>query len=89
MPRCVAQPPFQPLPGRLIGRQADPKITLRLMSTTGPENSRVYVSLSKQRAYLINTTTDDYFPIKQMQMGRFTGERWEQFGPVFSGKVGS
>jgi branched-chain amino acid transport system substrate-binding protein len=38
---------------------------------------------------LINTTVDDYFPIKQMQMGRFTGERWEQFGPVFSGKVGS
>jgi branched-chain amino acid transport system substrate-binding protein len=37
----------------------------------------------------INTTLDDYFPIKQMQMGRFTGERWEQFGPVFSGKVGS
>ena len=37
----------------------------------------------------INTTVDDYFPIKQMQMGRFTGERWEQFGPVFSGKVGS
>ena len=32
---------------------------------------------------------DDYFPIKQMQMGRFTGERWEQFGPVYSGKVGS
>jgi len=37
----------------------------------------------------INTTVDDYFPIKQMQMGRFTGELWEQFGPVFSGKVGS
>jgi branched-chain amino acid transport system substrate-binding protein len=38
---------------------------------------------------MINTSTDDYFPIKQMQMSRFTGERWEQFGPVFSGKVGS
>jgi branched-chain amino acid transport system substrate-binding protein len=38
---------------------------------------------------MINTSADDYFPIKQMQMSRFTGERWEQFGPVFSGKVGS
>ena len=37
----------------------------------------------------INTSADDYFPIKQMQMSRFTGERWEQFGPVYSGKVGS
>jgi branched-chain amino acid transport system substrate-binding protein len=37
----------------------------------------------------VNTSADDYFPIKQMQMSRFTGERWEQFGPVFSGKVGS
>jgi branched-chain amino acid transport system substrate-binding protein len=37
----------------------------------------------------INTRADDYFPIKQMQMSRFTGERWEQFGPVFSGKTGS
>jgi lipoprotein-anchoring transpeptidase ErfK/SrfK len=53
------QPQPQKSPGELIGRQADPKITLRLMSTTGPENSRVYVSLSKQRAYLINTTTDE------------------------------
>jgi branched-chain amino acid transport system substrate-binding protein len=37
----------------------------------------------------INTSTDDYFPIKQMQMSRFTGEHWEQFGPVYSGKIGS
>ena len=37
----------------------------------------------------INTRADDYFPIKQMQMSRFTGERWEQFGPVFNGKEGS
>ena len=53
------QPQPQKSPADLIQRQADPKITLRLMSTTGPENSRVYVSLSKQRAYLINTTTDE------------------------------
>ena len=37
----------------------------------------------------INTSPDDYFPIKQMQMSRFTGERWQQFGPVFSSKTGS
>lgn len=37
----------------------------------------------------INTGADDYFPIKQMQMSRFTGQGWQQFGPVFNGKLGS
>ena len=26
--------------------------------------------------------------IKQMQMERFNGERWELFGPLMSGEVG-
>ena len=37
----------------------------------------------------INTSATDYFPIEQMRMMRFTGERWELFGPVLSGQVGS
>jgi len=37
----------------------------------------------------VNTSPDDYAPLKQMQMMRFTGERWELFGPVLKGKVGS
>jgi branched-chain amino acid transport system substrate-binding protein len=37
----------------------------------------------------INTGPNDYFPIEQMQMQRFNGERWELFGPVISGEVGS
>jgi branched-chain amino acid transport system substrate-binding protein len=37
----------------------------------------------------INTSATDYFPIEQMRMMRFTGERWELFGPVLSGEVGS
>lgn len=37
----------------------------------------------------INTSPDDYAPLKQMQMMRFTGERWELFGPVLKGKLGS
>jgi branched-chain amino acid transport system substrate-binding protein len=36
----------------------------------------------------INTSATDYFPIEQMQMQRFTGERWELFGPILSGEVG-
>jgi len=35
----------------------------------------------------INTTDKDYFPIKQMQMERFNGERWELFGPLMTGEV--
>ena len=37
----------------------------------------------------INTGPNDYFPIKQMRMGRFSGEHWELFGPVLSGEIGS
>jgi branched-chain amino acid transport system substrate-binding protein len=36
----------------------------------------------------INTGPNDYAPIKQMQMMRFTGEQWEPFGPVLTGDIG-
>ena len=37
----------------------------------------------------INTSPNDYVPIEQMQMQRFNGERWENFGPIMEGTVGS
>src|ERR1041384_4550759 len=37
----------------------------------------------------INTSATDFYPIEQMQMQKFTGERWELFGPVISGGEGS
>ena len=37
----------------------------------------------------INTSPTDFFPIEQMQMLRFNGERWEAFGPVITGEIGS
>lgn len=37
----------------------------------------------------INTGPHDYAPIKQLQMMRFTGERWELFGPVIDGTTSS
>ena len=33
----------------------------------------------------INTSATDFYPIKQMQMQKFTGERWELFGEIISG----
>jgi branched-chain amino acid transport system substrate-binding protein len=33
----------------------------------------------------INTSETDFYPIKQMQMQRFNGERWQSIGPVMSG----
>jgi branched-chain amino acid transport system substrate-binding protein len=36
----------------------------------------------------VNTSPNDYFPLKQMQMERFNGERYEPFGPVMSGEFG-
>ncbi len=35
----------------------------------------------------VNTGPNDYAPIKQLQMMRFTGERWELFGPIIRGDV--
>ena len=35
----------------------------------------------------INTSPTDFFPIKQMQMRRFNGERWEAFGPMITGAI--
>ncbi len=35
----------------------------------------------------IDTSPTDFFPIEQMQMERFTGERFERFGPILSGEV--
>ncbi len=32
----------------------------------------------------INTSPTDFAPVKQVQMGRFTGERWELFGELIS-----
>jgi branched-chain amino acid transport system substrate-binding protein len=37
----------------------------------------------------INTSPTDYAPIKQMQMEKFNGERWELFGPVLTGAAGA
>ena len=37
----------------------------------------------------INTSATDFYPIEQMQMQKFNGERWELFGPIISGGEGS
>jgi branched-chain amino acid transport system substrate-binding protein len=33
---------------------------------------------------VMNTSPTDYRPIKQLQMMRFNGERWEGFGPLIA-----
>ena len=35
-----------------------------------------------------NTSPTDFAPTKQVQMGRFDGERWQLFGPLLAGAVG-
>jgi branched-chain amino acid transport system substrate-binding protein len=35
----------------------------------------------------INTSPTDFAPIKQIQMGRFDGERWRLIGPLISGQA--
>jgi branched-chain amino acid transport system substrate-binding protein len=35
----------------------------------------------------INTGPTDFAPIKQIQMARFDGHRWQRFGPLISGQM--
>jgi branched-chain amino acid transport system substrate-binding protein len=37
---------------------------------------------------LINTSPTDFAPVKQVQMGKFDGERWQLFGRLLTGAVG-
>jgi branched-chain amino acid transport system substrate-binding protein len=37
---------------------------------------------------LVSTSPTDFAPIKQQQLARFNGERWERFGPVMNGALG-
>jgi branched-chain amino acid transport system substrate-binding protein len=36
----------------------------------------------------INTSPTDFAPVKQVQMGRFDGQRWQLFGPLLTGAIG-
>lgn len=36
----------------------------------------------------INTSATDFYPIEQLQMAKFKGEKWELFGPIINGEVG-
>ncbi|HTV88097.1 MAG TPA: ABC transporter substrate-binding protein [Stellaceae bacterium] len=36
----------------------------------------------------VTTSPTDFAPVKQVQMGRFDGERWQLFGPLLTGVVG-
>jgi branched-chain amino acid transport system substrate-binding protein len=38
---------------------------------------------------LINTSPTDFYPIEQMQMGKFEDETFKPFGPILSGEIGS
>ena len=35
----------------------------------------------------INTSATDFAPIKQLQMERFKGEKWELFGDIISSEL--
>ncbi|CAN5463880.1 ABC transporter substrate-binding protein [soil metagenome] len=36
----------------------------------------------------LNTSATDFAPIEQLQLMKFTGERWQLFGPIISGEIG-
>jgi branched-chain amino acid transport system substrate-binding protein len=36
----------------------------------------------------LNTSATDFYPIEQLQMMRFKGQKWDLFGPVIGGEIG-
>lgn len=40
------------------------------------------------RGISFRTGPDDFYPLEQLQMVRFKGETWEQFGPIVNGELG-
>jgi branched-chain amino acid transport system substrate-binding protein len=34
-----------------------------------------------------NTSSTDFFPVEQMQLMKFKGEKWDLFGPVIDGSL--
>jgi len=36
----------------------------------------------------INTSATDFYPIEQLQMIKFKGEKWDLFGPIINGEIG-
>ena len=40
-----------------------------------------------QPGITVNTSPTDFAPIKQVQMARFDGERWQLFGSVISSQL--
>lgn len=76
------------------------QLTVRVLAACGDDLTRANVM--KQAASLkdvelgmllpgikVNTSPTDYFPLKELQMRRFNGEGWENFGPIISGEIGS
>jgi branched-chain amino acid transport system substrate-binding protein len=37
----------------------------------------------------INTSSDDFYPIEQMQLMQFDGQKWQLMGGLISGEVGT
>ena len=37
----------------------------------------------------MNTSANDFYPIEQMQLMKFNGERWDLFGPIIAGEIKS
>jgi len=76
------------------------QLTVRVLAACGDDLTRANVM--KQAANLkdvelgmllpgikVNTSPTDYYPLKELQMRRFNGEGWENFGPIISGEIGS
>ncbi|MDE2577614.1 MAG: ABC transporter substrate-binding protein [Hyphomicrobiales bacterium] len=72
------------------------QILERVLRNAGDDLTRANVmkqaaSLKNERldmvlpGVVINTASDDYAPLKQMQMQRFNGATWERFGPLVGG----
>ena len=79
-------PPLVPVDAGNVNRAPDRVWVFPLRSRKNrsrPKSAAVY-SL-RTLGIKVNTSPDNYYPIRRMQLASFNGESWEQFGDVLSG----
>ncbi|UGV27867.1 branched-chain amino acid ABC transporter substrate-binding protein [Rhodopseudomonas boonkerdii] len=67
-------------------RQAGDDLT-RVNVMKQAENLKDFVPDIVLPGVKLNTSANDHYPIEQLQMMRFNGEKWELFGPVITGEI--
>jgi len=69
-----------------IESEGEPSAVSRLVAASAPALRALLVNLAALDG-MSNTSPSDYYPLEQLQLVRFSGERYEPMGPVIDGGI--